>query len=151
MRDSSLSPDTHPPTVIPSTAPLSLHPTPPLSLAYRCPNSSWGGCQWEGGQGAEHQPGKEFSGLSRTPLAKDGKRKMGPELIPGCTRAGISSSFSAAIASPHLLTPQAPGRSQQNRSVFINPGPLTDTSPLLKRQRETKLHGLFLDLSDRFF
>lgn len=151
MRDSSLSPDTHPPTVIPSTAPLSLHPTPPLSLAYRCPNSSWGGCQWEGGQGAEHQPGKEFSGLSRTPLAKDGKRKMGPELIPGCPRAGISSSFSATIASPHLLTPQAPGRSQQNRSVFINPVPLTDTSHLLKRQRETKLHGLFLDLSDRFF
>lgn len=96
----------------------------------------------------EPKPGKEFLGLSRTG-EKDAPAP--PQLIPGCPRAGLAAPFTAALASPHLLQPQAPGRSQQNRSVSLRLGPLTDMPHLLKRPREIKAARLFLDLSDRFF
>ena len=100
-----------------------------------------------GGGGAEHWPGKEFLGLS---LPNMGKERWALELIPGCPSAGLSS-FPATVTSSHPLHPQAPGRSQRNRSVFVSPGPLTVTAYILKRPRETKPPGLFLDLRDRFF
>lgn len=44
--------------------------------------------------------GRSSRGLAGFLLPKVGKERWGPELVPGCPRAGVATSLSAATVKP---------------------------------------------------